>query len=140
MDKKSEVSLSSSGIIKIEPKRASIKVDPQGWAVIMVDRELTRYYIEQFNFTHRAKDIQIMVPAWGGHISIIRGEDIKDRNYFLSLNNKNIIFNYGTEVKGNGNHFWLEVECSEAENIREKLGISRKPRFGFHLTIGVLKG
>lgn len=132
--------LNSIGIIKIEPKRSSIKVDPEGWVVIMADQELTRYYIEQFNFAHRAKDIQIMFPAWGGHISIVRGENIKDRKYLMSLNNKQISFKYDSEVKGNGNHFWLNVECAEAEDIREKLGLSRKPRFNFHLTIGVKKG
>jgi hypothetical protein len=140
IEKRASAMFSSTGIIKIEPKLARLKTDPKGWIVIMADRELTRYYVEQFNFAHRAKDIQIMMPAWGGHISVARGEDIKDRNYLLSLNNKRINFNYDSEVKGNGNHFWLEVECQEAENIREKLGLSRKPYFDFHLTIGVKKG
>ena len=140
IEKRSSDMFSSTGIIKIEPKLARLTNDPKGWIVIMADRELTRYYVEQFNFANRAKDIQIMAPAWGGHISVARGEDIKNRGYLLSLNNKKINFNYNPDVKGNGNHFWLEVECQEAENIREKLDLSRKPYFNFHSTIGVKKG
>jgi len=138
--KEATAMFTSIGTIKVGPMTKSIKTDSSGWVVIKADNDLTRYYIKQFNFANRAKDIQLMFPAWGGHISIVRGEDIKDKNYLSSLNDKKISFSYDPEVKGNGNHFWLKVECPEAENIREKLGLYKKTRFDFHLTIGVKKG
>ena len=132
--------LESTGVISLEPKLKRLDADTSGWAIIQADQELTRYYVEQFNFAHRANDIQIMKPAWGGHISIMRGEAVKDKRLFMSFRNKTVKFQYNPEVKGNGNHFWLDVECPDAENMREQLGLPRKPHFPFHLTIGVKKG
>jgi len=138
--KEAQIMHESTGVIRLEPKLKRLSADTSGWAIIQVDQELTRYYVEQFNFANRARDIQIMKPAWGGHISIMRGENIKDRQLFMSFKNKPVKFSYNPEVKGNDNHFWLEVECPDVEDMREQLGLPRKPYFPFHLTIGVKKG
>jgi hypothetical protein len=51
--------------------------------------------------------------------------------------NKPIKFYYNPfDIGTNGKHWWLNVTSSDAENIREFLGLSRIPYFGLHLTIG----
>ncbi|MFA5600237.1 MAG: hypothetical protein WDA06_06525 [Phenylobacterium sp.] len=129
----------STGVLKVNPRVPWIKKDTTNWLIIQVNPDLSRYYLELFNFHHRAKDLQIEKPAWGGHISIIRGENILDKEYFYSLQNKSIEFSYESDIVGNNSHYWLKVKCPEANEIRIKLGLQSDPPIPFHLTIGIVK-
>ena len=76
----------------------------------------------------------------GAHITIISDRidpDIFDEASKL-FNNKEITFYHELEPRTNTKHWWLRVHCPEAETIRESLGLTREPYFGFHLTIGYM--
>ena len=122
----------------------TIKVFDSGWVYISVCPELTRYYLSRFNRNHVFTDIQLMTPKEGGHITIVRTKNckcpdvVKNFEYLSKIKDKIIEFEYFNIVTGNGKHFWLDVECNEALDIREKLSLDREPFFNLHLTIGVI--
>lgn len=79
-------------------------------------------------------------PAWGPHISVIRGEPIprRFRKDWGKLNGRRVRFRYDPDIRQSRKHFWLLVDCPELGDIRESLGLPRKPRVRFHLTVAVI--
>ena len=113
------------------------------WIIISVDSDLCRYYMTCFNKSHVVTDIQLMKPKWGGHITIVRGEyeqyelNKKNDQVIKENDNKLIEFKYSHETYGNGNHYWLDIDCDKALNLREELGLDRNMLIPLHLTFGV---
>lgn len=105
------------------------------WLIVMCDDEISKYYRKLF-YTEYPWLGKLTRPVWGTHISIIRGEKIPNANLWKLDENKIIEFEYEGGVKDNGEYYWLKVNCPYLSNLREKYGLSREPRFGFHLTIG----
>jgi hypothetical protein len=105
------------------------------WLVLMCDEELGQYYrsLYQREFFYRAK---LQRPVWGSHISTIRGETIQNHDIWGLGKDHIIQFEYEPPVQDNGEYYWLPVHCDELSAIREAYGLSREPRFGFHLSIG----
>lgn len=83
----------------------------------------------------------IQRPAWGGHISLVRGEDPPaGREPWDALEGLELDFDYDGTIETDGKHFWLPIFCETAGNIREYLGLPREPEYPFHLTFGVAEG
>ena len=51
-------------------------------------------------------------------------------------NKKEIEFTYDTNVRTNGEDWWLRVYSKDLLDIREEAGLPRNPFFNLHLTIG----
>jgi len=115
----------------------TISLHGDNWTIINVDPELARYYLTQFNRSRPMLEGQIMVPKWGPHISLIRGEEVKDQELLAQLNGNTINFQYSPEVQWDSQHAFLNVDCPEGMGLREELGLSRAPHFPLHLTFGV---
>lgn len=129
----------SVGVIRLEPKSRSTPLRPW-WALIEVCPDLSRYYLEvaKKHWWHLSG---LQRPAWGGHISMIRGEEPPGGQVAWSaLKDVEIEFKYDHKIQTDGKHFWLQVFCEIAEDIREDLGLSRQPVFPFHLTFAVAEG
>lgn len=105
------------------------------WLVLMCDDEISKYYRSLF-YTEFPWKGKLTRPVWGTHVSIIRGEKIPNYNLWKLDENKIIDFDYEGGVQDNGEYYWLKVTCPYLEDLRKKYGLSREPRFGFHLTIG----
>lgn len=105
------------------------------WLVMMCDDEISKYYRCLFyrEFPWQGK---LTRPVWGTHISVIRGEKVPNGNLWRLDENKIVEFEYEGGVQDNGEYYWLKVTCPYLSNLREKYGLSRDPRFGFHLTVG----
>jgi hypothetical protein len=101
----------------------------------MCDDEISRYYRTLFSkqFPYLNK---IQKPTWGAHISILRGEKIKNYNIWKLDEGKIIDFEYDPIVKDNGEYFWLTVKCNYLSELRIRYGLNPLPQYGFHLTIG----
>lgn len=111
------------------------------WAALMCDDEISRYYRHLFSktypYTNGNPCGKLTRPVWGSHISFIRNEQAKA--YLWGLQNGKIVeFEYEGGVVDNGTYFWLPVNCPYLFDLRENLGLPRKPRFGLHLTVGIL--
>ena len=125
-----------------------------GWCVIDVDREITRYYRwwvdrELLNKTG-VQGFGLKQPSWDAHISIIRGEgDIKQvpadklKKLWRKYDGQEVEFFYHHNVRQSGDttgfdrpdHYWfVNVECALGKQIREELGLPS--HWKFHLTIG----
>lgn len=105
------------------------------WLVLMCDDEISKYYRCMFSreYPWRGK---LTRPVWGTHISIIRGENIPNAKLWGLDGNKVIEFEYEGGIIDNNEYYWLKAKCPYLSELREKYGLSREPRFGFHLTIG----
>lgn len=85
-------------------------------------------------------------PAWGPHISIMRGEkprrnlDVwqgKRKGPKFTRPGAPIEFTYDLHPHTNGHHWLLRVESETLGDLRDFYGLSRKPRVRFHLTFAI---
>lgn len=103
------------------------------WAIVQMNCDIDSYYRW---FLERRYNIKLIKPAWGAHISVIRGEPCEQWEYFKSkYNNKIIDFEYNLEFKTNGQHWWLNIVCDELKAIRQEMGYNSNG-IGLHLTLG----
>lgn len=125
----------SIGRIKYDPPRPGMKRRTKWWAIVKVDREITRYY--RWWVWNRYM-IDLKQPAWNAHISIIRGEEPPKNKLYLwkKYDGKEIQFEYSHFVKqAKKQQFWIvEVKCPLLEEIRNEFGFPSN--WKQHLTIG----
>ena len=152
----------SSGVLRYDPNRFDMKTKTKWWAVLEVDREITRYYRSWINrellnplgidHTGMSKTMKqrypikkLEAPSWDAHVSVIRGE--KPRNDLMHLWKKydGIRFDfcykheprYSGDTTGNDrpDNFWfVEVYAPKLMNIRSEL--KRPTNWKLHLTVG----
>lgn len=132
----------STGIIKYDPPRPGMKKRTKWWAIVEVDREITRYFRWMVK---RNLHVDLCQPSWDAHISIIRGEKPpKDKMHlWKKYHGKKVKFKYHVNVRRSGDttgwdrpdHFWfVEVECPLLKQIRDEFGFPSN--WKQHLTIG----
>ena len=126
----------SYGIVKYDPPRPGMKRRTDWWAILMVDREITRYYRW---WVKKRFWIDLDQPSWDAHISIVRGEKPRPGKTELwkKYQNEKISFRYSHEVKQvkNKPEFWfVEVEAPRLLEIRREFGLPAD--WPLHLTIG----
>jgi hypothetical protein len=128
-----------TGILQFDPTNRTRKHKSQSaWkkvAIIKTNCDLDLYYAW---FIHKRYNLSLNRSIRGSHISFIN--DIVDNDKYEQtaeyFNNKEIEFSYNPDVRTNGTHWWLNIECTDAENIRTIMGLDKTPYFGFHLSIG----
>ena len=132
----------STGIIRYDPPRGKMKKKTDWWAVVNVDREITRYYRW---WVMKEKWIDLCQPSWDAHISIIRGERPKDHLMHLwkKYNGHKVEFRYKHNVRQSGDttgwdrpdsYWFVEVDCPLLIDIRKELELPHD--WKLHLTIG----
>lgn len=134
--------LPGKGFIQYDPPRGRMKSKTNWWAVINVDKEITRYYrwwVKQRYW------IDLHQPSWDAHISIIRGEEPEDhlKHLWRKYDGQEVKFEYNHNVRQSGDttgwdrpdHYWfVDVRCKLLNQIRAEL--NRPTGWNFHLTIG----
>lgn len=129
----------STGKIITNPKSKSTKLG-EWWVIVDVCPEIGRYYQSITKFLLRYScNVDIQTPSWGYHISIVRGEKIctEFTDKYININGNDVEFEYSSNICTNGRYIWIPVYSNNFFDIRESLGIKRKPDYDFHLTIGV---
>lgn len=122
----------TTGTIIYDPIRQGMKRKTHKWAIIKTDAGLVDYY--RWQLAHRFKRI-VHSPAWGSHVSIVRGEDTKlSRKYWGHLAGKRVKLKYTHGVYWNREHAWINIQCDEFFEIRTLMGLPTD--WGAHLTIG----
>lgn len=136
----------SSGKVIYDPWRGDMKRRTNGWCVLDVDREITRYYREWLRIE---RHIHLQPPSWDAHISIVRGERIHPSKAHLwkKYHDKTIEFTYGHpgdyyEVRSqlqdrrdeSGQFFIVNIESPQLMDIRRALGLPTN--WHLHLTFG----
>lgn len=105
-------------------------------AMILTKCDIDKYYAW---FLKSRFNLELNKNLRGSHITII--SDRMDQKVFDEgakiFQGKEIEFFYDPkDINSSGKHWWINIHCPDAENIREALGLKRIPYFGFHLTIG----
>jgi hypothetical protein len=105
-------------------------------AIIQTGCDLDRYYAW---ILKKRFSLDLNKNLRGSHVTII--SDRMEMSVFDEakrvFSGRDIKFFFDPkDIKSSGKHWWIDVHCPDAENIRESLGLSRNPYFGFHLTIG----
>ncbi len=130
------------GFIKYDPYRPGLKKKKDWWAIVKVDREITRYYRW---WVMKEKWINLCEPSWDAHISIIRGEKPGPNVMHLwkKYDGQRIDFRYKHCVRQSGDttgndrpdHYWfVEIDCPKLIEIRKEFGMPSD--WKLHLTIG----
>ncbi len=125
--------LKSTGIIKYDPPRHGLKRKKDWWAIVEVDREITRLYRY---WVMKEKWIKLCQPSWDAHISIVRSERPKPELMHLwkKYNGQKINFLYEHQVHQSGNYWIVNVKCPFLKQIRKDFELPSD--WDFHLTIG----
>lgn len=107
------------------------------WVIVTLDDDLREYYAW---FLKKRYRITVQRPAWGAHISVVRGEEttIQNWEYWKNIyNNKELEFEHGLIIKTNGGHWWLNINCPELFKLRTDMRYPKDTKFSFHLTLGM---
>lgn len=129
------------GKIVYDPYRGNMKRNTSGWCVIEVDREITRYYRA---WLKSEKHILLEQPAWDAHVSIVRGERIRETHQAMWKRRHGQVVNFKYEhgdiqvskdKDAPGYFHWLRVDCPTVDEIREELGLIASWKY-HHVTIG----
>jgi hypothetical protein len=126
----------STGVITYDPKAKTIDSKPW-WLILACCEDLARYYRETYNLFYRGSSRKLMKPAWGSHVSVIRGEEPANKDLWLFRQGETVEFEYDGELLSNDLYCWLPVRCETLLNLREQLGLPRNPIHSLHLTIGI---
>ncbi len=134
-----------SGIIVYDPYRGNMKKRTNGWCVVEIDKELTRYYRWWLQYQ---KHIILQPPSWDAHISVVRGERLSDnvKALWKKHHGRKVQFvyehvaNFGAARSGRndpgdtGDYYYTRVDCPVLNDIRVELGLGGEKRY--HLTFG----
>jgi hypothetical protein len=121
--------------LKRNPVKAGLPVG-DWWLIVECCTDLGRYYKEMLNRFNRG-GFATQKPAWGAHISVIRGEEPTDKALWDTLDGKEVKFTYEDRLLTNDRHYWLPVQCEAVLDLRENLGLPREPKFDLHLTVAI---
>lgn len=129
------------GVLDFNPENKTQKHAEQSlWkktAMIRTNCELDRYYSW---FLKKRFNLKLNKNLRGTHVTFIA--DMVDFELYEKVaamfQGKEIDFYVETEPcsSKNGDHWWLRAHCTDAEVIRELLGLDRTPYFGMHMTLG----
>ena len=127
------------GILDFEPVNVTKKhIHQSDWkcvAVIKTDCDMDDYLAW---FLERRFNLKLCRNLRSAHITII--SDRMNKTSFQEgaplFNGKEIEFSIERQPRSNGKHWWVKVDCPQAEAIRKSLGLSETPYFDFHFTIG----
>lgn len=137
--------LNGTGILLYDPSRPGMKSKTDWWIVVNTDNEICRYYRW---WVWKRYMIDLKQPAWGAHISVLRGSRPQDDKIHLwkKYHGKTIKFQYLPYVRqtdretDGADHFWfIDVWSKQLNDIREELGFpiifNNKP-ITYHITVG----
>jgi len=130
------------GYIKYDPPRGRMKKKTNWWAVVNIDREITRYYRW---WVKKELHVDLCQPSWDAHISIIRGErPPEELQYFWKkYDGQRIEFKYKHHVRQSGDttgndrpdsYWFVEVDCPLLKQIRDEFEFPSN--WKQHITIG----
>jgi hypothetical protein len=131
----------SSGRLTYDPYRGDLKKKKHWWAVVNVDREITRYYRWWIESQLHIKGL--CQPSWNAHISVIRGEKPSPALMHLwkRYSGNEFTFEYShnpyriTPRDGSSGSYWVVgVKCDELLEIRREL--NRPVTWDLHITVG----
>jgi len=155
----------SWGTVVYDPDRGDMKAKTKWWVVVELDRGITDYYrwwanrfINPLRYDaldrqkaswalHKDKRQDLHLPAWGPHMSIIRGE--KPRPHLMHLwkkyDGQRVEFKYSNVVRFSGDtpgsssdklgvYWFVDAVCDVGKAMRDEFELPS--HWKFHITVG----
>jgi len=133
-----------TGKILFDPKDKTKKHTKQSYwkrtSMIMFNCDVDNYYAW---FIQKRYNLVLNQPLRGAHISFINDRFTGDEDTWNSIKNKwdgkLLTITLDENVKSDGKYWWLDVteeSRSSLHLIRTELGLTERPYFGLHLSIG----
>lgn len=125
------------GTIIYDPNRDGMKSSKPYWCVLKLPDDLVRLY--QY-FVRTKYHENICMPAWGAHISIVRGETPKHPEMWKKYHLQKLSISFEPNIievpdkKAPGSFYLIDFRSDEIMNIRSELGLNTHELS--HLTIG----
>lgn len=123
----------STGKLIYDPKLS--KFFKPWWMILKCDDGIIEYYQHWL----KREGHEIIVPAWGAHVSVIRGEEPSNKDAWKRYKDADIAFKSDGYLHSNEWYWWIKVESPQLEGIRQELGLQPMPEYDFHITIGKCK-
>lgn len=126
------------GILEYDPDRGDMKSQKEYWLVLQLPLSLVRYY--QY-FLKTDLHLDIKDPAWGAHVSIVRGETPPNAENWKKYDGQKLKIKFNPYIKqvkdkkSPGSFYVIMFESEEITAIREELGLKSK-YFEYHITVG----
>ena len=124
------------GRLQFDPPRPGMKRNTERWAVIKLDRELTRYYRW---WIKQAYHIQLREPSWNAHCSAIRGERIINPELWGNGQGEPVVVKYSPtplQIPNRPEMWYLPAQCKRITELREQFGL--RTFHDYHITVGRL--
>lgn len=163
--------LTGKGKVVYDPFRGGMKNKIDWWCVIELDDSITDYYrwwankyvnplgytdADKYdakgNFTwHSLRDKRedLMLPSWGAHMSIVRGEKPREdlMHLWRKYHGQIVEFKYSPNVRFSGDtsgssmdpdkqgvYWFIDAKCELGTHIRDEL--EKPSHWNFHITVG----
>jgi hypothetical protein len=126
----------SKGVLRYSPQLIGVE-NEKWWLILHCDAELGAYYRRLYHYaTYRCRKLQ--QPGWKDHVSVVRNEEPSEefKRLWGKYEGREVEYQYKPGVKNNTLYYWLDVECEFLLDLREELGLPRKPFYDLHVTIG----
>jgi len=106
---------------------------PQAWRIVTdPDRNVGKTR----DVPHLGRVGRLIRPAWGCHISILRGErPTKNAGAWGRDNGFEVTFEYDPDPWYNNEYVWYDVYSEGLLDMREAYGLRREPKQALHLTV-----
>lgn len=105
------------------------------WLILQCEADVGRYLRELYALDVRRTRC-LADPLWGAHVSVVQNEVPPNLAAWRALEGRPMRFEYCHPPQEIGEYVFFPVECAEALDYREHLGLSREPRLPLHFTIG----
>jgi hypothetical protein len=84
------------------------------------------------------KSRRILIPEGGTHITFIKREIPTHKQFWRRYHNFECTIYYSLEVGNNRDaYYWLSINPVFLYDIRQELGLPKKPRYPLHLSYGI---
>lgn len=128
------------GTIDYNPYRRALK-NTQGWAVVHIDPEITRYMRAHIKMNYH---LDLIKPSWDAHISIFRGEHhLTDNPLWKKYDKQKVEIYYNMDIRQTGDtqrddyqFFFVDVQSNLLTQMRKEMNVPF--HWPFHITVGKL--
>ena len=135
--------LKAKGNIIYDPKRPGLKKNTKWWIVLETNNGIMDFYRW---LILKGKGFILHKPSWPAHVTVVRGEEPKNKSMWKAFQNEEIEFEYSYNVRYsgdtvsmknpelNGTYWFIDIYSDRLSEIRQSLGLSAKQKY--HLTVG----
>jgi hypothetical protein len=109
------------------------KANNKWWVIVECDENIIKYYKY---WVEKYYKVELNKPLFNAHISVVRGEEPLNKELWRYNHECEVDFYYSVDIENENGYWWLRVFSKDLEDLREKLGLNKDVKFGFHLTIG----